>query len=138
MYIIVKLNRINRKPKFDFLNWTDKSISTVTSLNSMLDPHIYPLCNNTRELIGNILAFDTLYLKVAYYIWFLFNGLRRLAPELFSSTAKDAIIYYSILIPLVQTYCTSLTELCPGTKKMCHFKFWKGFAGTIFWGGRLL
>jgi hypothetical protein len=40
----------------------------------------------------------------------------------------------SILIPQAQTYCTCLTELIPGTKKMCQFKFWKGFVGTNILG----
>jgi hypothetical protein len=39
--------------------------------------------------------------------------------------------------PLVQTYCTFYWTQSKN-KKMCQFKFWKGFVGTIFWGGRLL
>jgi hypothetical protein len=42
------------------------------------------------------------------------------------------LITGSILIPLVQTYCTCLTELNPGTKKCANSNFERVLQGLYF------
>jgi hypothetical protein len=67
------------------------------------------------------------------------NQLRRLAPELFSSTAQDAMIYYQ-LIRYRSHWCRHITHVLLNSiqvQKMYQFKFWKGFVGTIFLGRKV-
>jgi hypothetical protein len=74
------------------------------------------------------------------YIKCYSNNLRMLAPELFSSTAQDAIIYYK-LVRYRSHWCRYIEHVLLNSnqvQKMWKFKFWKDFVGTIFWGGSLL
>jgi hypothetical protein len=126
-------------------NFNDARINIINARINAIDARINsnidrsPLFNWCTDHFRRNIARINWYEDISnYFTMFTCRELTCAIKEVGSCVFQDdcagcynLLLTSSIPIPLVQTYCTCLTELNAVKKKMCLFKFWKGFVRTV-------